>query len=398
MSWIFCQVGAREHYAVARALHRQQKLELLVTDMWLRAGNPLGRLKSRLRARFHLDLATANVFAPNFRSAVFELGAYCTGVRDWARIIARNEWFQNVGVERLSRIKCTNRPRTLVAYSYAALELFKFAHARGWRTVLGQIDAGSQEERIVAKLYNENSSLNSNWQPAPPEYWSRWQEECALADRIVVNSMWSHAALVAQGVPAARIRMVPLAYEPPQAASTFRRTYPAAFTPSRPLRALFLGQINLRKGAGPLLEAIRSLRGEPVEFVVVGPLQISIPRDLRDDPQVRWLGPVSREGTSRFYREADVFLFPTFSDGFGLTQLEAQAWKLPVIATRFCGDVVEDGRNGMLLSELNPCAIATTIRQCLRDPLLLQKFSANSEVAERFDLAHVGEQWLHIFE
>jgi len=220
----------------------------------------------------------------------------------------------------------------------------------------------------------------------------------ALADRIVVNSMWSHAALVAQGVSAARIKVVPLAYEPSQAASTFRRTYPTAFTRSRPLRALFLGQINLRKGAGPLLEAMRSLRGEPVEFVFVGPLQISIPRDLRDDPQVRWIGPVSREGTSQFYRDADVFLFPTFSDGFGLTQLEAQAWKLPVITTKFCGDVVEDEKNGMLLSELNPCAMTTTIRQCLRDPLLLHKLSANSEVAERFRLAHVGERWLHIFE
>jgi glycosyltransferase involved in cell wall biosynthesis len=67
---------------------------------------------------------------------------------------------------------------------------------------------------------------------------------------------------------------------------------------------------------------------------------------------VRWIGSVPREDAARFYRDADVFLFPTFSDGFGLTQLEAQAWKLPVIATKFCGDVVEDGKNGYLLPEI----------------------------------------------
>ena len=71
-------------------------------------------------------------------------------------------------------------------------------------------------------------------------------------------------------------------------------------------------------------------------------IQIAVPADLRDHPQVRWAGTVSREDTARYYRDADVFLFPTYSDGFGLTQLEAQAWKLPIIASVFCGAVVED--------------------------------------------------------
>ena len=50
----------------------------------------------------------------------------------------------------------------------------------------------------------------------------------------------------------------------------FRRKYPVKFTFSRPLRVLFLGQINLRKGIGPLLDAVRALRGEPIEFRIRG--------------------------------------------------------------------------------------------------------------------------------
>ena len=50
----------------------------------------------------------------------------------------------------------------------------------------------------------------------------------------------------------------------------FQRKYPAKFTLSRPLRVLFLGQINLRKGIGPLLDAVRTLRGEPIEFRIRG--------------------------------------------------------------------------------------------------------------------------------
>src|SRR5207249_3038181 len=111
----------------------------------------------------------------------------------------------------------------------------------------------------------------------------------------------------------------------------------------------------------PLLDAIRSLRGEAVEFWFVGPQQVPVPVDLQDNPQVRWFGPVRRSEASRFYREADVFVFPTFSDGFGLTQLEAQAWKLPIIATRFCGNVVINGHNGWLLGDITSSEIYRTI-------------------------------------
>ena len=118
-----------------------------------------------------------------------------------------------------------------MAYSYAALEIFKFARARGWRTVLGQIDPGLPEERIVARLYEEDADQRGSWQPPPPQYWSKWREECALADRIVVNSVWSQAALINEGVPAEKIKIIPLAYEEPKPNGGFRRKYPVKFTP-----------------------------------------------------------------------------------------------------------------------------------------------------------------------
>jgi glycosyltransferase involved in cell wall biosynthesis len=396
--WICCQLGAREHYAVARALHQHRALHLLLTDAWVRPTNLLRRLKPSLRARFHAELAAANVFAPNSSNIAFELRAKLAGLCDWQLIIARNDWFQKVAVARLSRMRPANTPRTLMAYSYAALKIFKLARARGWRTVLGQIDPGPPEERIVARLYEENAVHRGSWRPPPRRYWSSWREECALADRIVVNSAWSQAALLGEGVPADKIKVVPLAYDKPKSIRAFRREYPAEFTSSRPLRVLFLGQINLRKGVGPLLDAIRLLRGEPIEFWFVGPIQISIPSDLRDDPQVRWVGPVPHEHTARFYHDADIFLFPTFSDGFGLTQLEAQAWKLPIVATKFCGNVVENGRNGWLLPEVSPCVIAATMRRCRADPVRLQEFSTHSVLIERFALARIGEQWLRVLE
>jgi glycosyltransferase involved in cell wall biosynthesis len=403
--WICCQLGAREHYAVPRALHRQGALDLLLTDLWICPNNSLGSLTSRLRERFHPELAAAKVYAPNLGSIALEARCKLASLRSWPvhgsywqERIARNTSFQKAVTARLSRIDDADLSRTVMAYSYMALQIFRFAQARGWRTVLGQIDAGPPEERILERLHEAYPMYGRRPEGAPRRYWADWREECALADRIVVNSLWSQAALEAEGVPAAKIRVVPLAYDEPKPFGAFRRFYPASFTPSRPLRVLFLGQINLRKGIASLLDAIRLLQAEPVEFWLVGPIQVSIPADLRNHLRVRWIGPVSRAETARFYREADVFLFPTFSDGFGMTQLEAQAWNLPVIATKFCGDVVKDGNNGWLLSENSADAIAETLRRCLADPMILQEVSSRSVLTEQFGLPWIGQQWLHVFD
>ncbi|UPJ51727.1 glycosyltransferase [Bradyrhizobium sp. 200] len=397
-TWICCQIGAREHYAVPRALCCHQALGLLITDAWVRPGNPLGLLSAGLKARFHAELAEAEVYGPAVRSMAFELRARRSVQAGWPLVMARNRWFQQVALARLSQVVAGERAPVLMGYSYAAAELFAFARRKGWRTVLGQIDPGPVEEEIVAGLQAAAPRTGGDWTRAPAAYWSEWRRECALADRIVVNSSWSRDALLQEGVPADKIRIVPLAYERPPESLAFRRRYPSAFSRTRPLRVLFLGQVNLRKGVEPLLAAIRLLSDEPIEFTFVGPVQIAIPADLRNNRQVLWRGPAPRPATGQFYNDADVFLFPTFSDGFGLTQLEAQAWRLPIITTRFCGEVVEHGRNGWILPEITPQSIAEMLRECLRDPVRLQAASDLSGVDEKFGLVEVGREWMKVFD
>ncbi len=402
MRWICCQLGAREHYAVPRALRLHHALDSMVTDAWVAPGNVLGNFRRGLRERFHADLADAQVRHSTLRLLTFEAWARIRGLGGWERILARNEWFQQQAARRLPGSGTTGpRECVLFAYSYAAKDIFRFAKRRGWRTVLGQIDPGPPEERIVAALHSENPRWQADGQIAPPVYWEHWREECALADRIVVNSPWSERALLEEGVPPEKLRVVPLAYEPPAEAAGFSRQYPERFTAQRPMRVLFLGQVNVRKGMGPLLEAMRRLLTDeghlPIEFWFVGPIQIQVPEDLRHCPQIRWVGPVARGATASFFRDADVFLFPTFSDGFGLTQLEAQAWKLPVIASKSCGEVVDDGKNGVLLKEVSSGAIAEALRRCLTAPASLRDFSARAVSREQFGLSRIGQAMVGMF-
>jgi glycosyltransferase involved in cell wall biosynthesis len=392
--WICCQLGAREHYAIPRTLHQAGQLAHLLTDAWVPPQSPLNRLPTpilaHLRDRFHPDLAQASVHAFTGSLIGFELAQRIQKTSGRKRIIARNSWYQQQIIESLNSItpRLNSRP-TLFAYSYAALELFRYAKARGWHTILGQIDPGPVEEKLVLEEQARQPTYQSTWQPAPPYYWVNWQKECSLADRIVVNSLWSSQALQQVGIPANKIDIIPLAYQPPEQARDFIRTYPPAFSAERPLRVLFLGQIILRKGIAALLEAAELLRDQPIEFWLVGSQGVVRPSQVQDQDQVKWMGSVPRSAAAKYYQQADVFLFPTLSDGFGLTQLEAQAWKLPIIASRFCGEVVKDEISGLILEEVTGDAIANALQFCLNNPQRLEAFARATTNTFGFSLSQL---------
>src|SRR5207244_12917192 len=120
--------------------------------------------------------------------------------------------------------------------------------------------------------------LAAEWQAAPGEDSALGREECRRADRIGVSSEWSREALVRRRVPHEKTSVIPLAYEvirlpDHETMRPQKREYPDRFTFERPMRVLFLGLINLRKGVARLLEAARILRDEPVEFWMVGPVE-----------------------------------------------------------------------------------------------------------------------------
>jgi hypothetical protein len=464
MFFVF-QIGAREHYAIPRALHASGELAGLFTDFWMPPGQFFGRLPGarRLRDRWHADLGLAPVHAPNARMLAFELQQRLSGRRGWDAIVARNELFQRLAVQELAKVSdqgprtkdqgraagagprtkdasqaqdqglgtmhqapsipshltplatsgtarrssptdlrsptsdsCPLTPHsaaspsrstpmgtsgtarrsipTVFSYSYSALELFRYAKSRGWCTVLGQIDPGPEEQRIVAAERERYSHLASDWQPAPESYWENWRQEIGLADRIIVNSEWSRQCLLKEGVPEEKLEIVPLVYQngragpPGPPTCRQRREEAIGVSPVRPFHLLFLGQIILRKGIGRLLDAMRLLKDEPVELILAGPSEID-PSAWADLPRVRWLGQVQRSEVGQVYQNADGFILPTLSDGYALTQLEALSYGLPVIASKHCGEAVTHGRNGWILEDLEPETIAAAIRSAMTESL-----------------------------
>src|SRR5688572_31194185 len=101
--WLCCQLGAREHYVVPRALQQTGLLRELITDLWVRPGSALRSLRSGLAGRFHPSLSSARVTAMNLGALTFELGARVMGATGWRLITKRNDWFQQEVIDQLAR-------------------------------------------------------------------------------------------------------------------------------------------------------------------------------------------------------------------------------------------------------------------------------------------------------
>ncbi len=377
---IICvHIGARAHYLLPAALASQHKLEAVITDTWVKkawirkllAKFPMRLVKS-FSNRFNPAIDSTKVKHFSISFLINEVLLRFRHKGEWNLIIARNDAFQKKVLPIFLQLPAS----TVLGTSYTSLAVFNAAATRGQKKILFQIDPGLKEEKIVAAITAANAALfPTTWQKAPAAYWEDWKKECSLSDVIMVNSEWSRQGLIEEGIDAAKIKIVDLPYQVKEQHLQFNRVYPAAFTHERPLRCLFLGTLTLRKGIHIVLETAKLLEASPVEFIIVGHSEIN--ETLLDASNIKYKGLATRSETDNFYREADVFLFPTLSDGFGLTQLEAMAWQVPVIASTFCAPVVEHGKNGLTLQQNTAAALAAVISNFIQHPEQLKSLSEN---------------------
>lgn len=380
------------------ALHQEGKLSALLADSWVTAGEArlLKPLAQNVAARRSEKIPDALVRRANAGRFVYEARVRLQRMSPWDACMYRISWFGKWCANQVEALD----GRTVFSYSYNAQWPFEVARRKGMRCVLDLIDLAWMEEEITRRAAANYLALDLGQTiDAPKEYWDGLRREIKMADKIVVNSEWSKRNWIEAGVPAAKLVEIPLVYELAESSvgsnqssvNSLATRHPSPVTArNHRLRALFLGSVILRKGVGQLFDAIRMLKNEAVDFTFAGPIGVKIPDEVSQLPNVRSLGPVDKATAERLYRDSDVFLFPTLSDGFGLTQLEALGHSLPVIASTHCGQVVRDRVSGLVLSEVSPEAIADAIMQLVRDPDLLDQLKANARVPDKFHPKHLA--------
>jgi glycosyltransferase involved in cell wall biosynthesis len=156
------------------------------------------------------------------------------------------------------------------------------------------------------------------------------------------------------------------------------------FTPKRsgpsPLDkpyVLYMGSQDVRKNVPALIRAFGLIADEwpDLTLAIAGAPGSggSLFPDLQGPAQalgdrVRFLGRVSEAEKLALFRYAEVFVFPSLYEGFGLEPLEALACGCPVVCSNASSLPEIVGDAGLLVDPVDDAAIAAGMRQALRDP------------------------------
>lgn len=372
LRWTVAQIGAREHYAIPAGFEKAGRLRRLYTDIWTRLGKralKAGPLGARaLATRHHSAISGSKVTAFSTATLLKQFFYRSDGTRQDAYKYFEEfgQWFGKRVASHLANETWDRRRDVLMAFNTGALECIRVLNSQGVLSIVDQIDPGRVEEDLV----QEERSRFPGWATVPgripDSYFYRLEQEWTEASLVMVNSEWSKAALVKQGVPAEKIFVAPVIYD-------LNEEVPARPRHHRRLKALWLGQVIVRKGIQYVLEAAKALPN--VDFDIAGPVLIN-EHVVRDFPQnVRFLGRVSRDLTADLYRQSDLFILPTVSDGFAITQLEAMAQGLPVITTPNCGAVVTHEVDGLIVPARDGEAFTQAIARLDADRALLEAMS-----------------------
>lgn len=156
---------------------------------------------------------------------------------------------------------------------------------------------------------------------------------------------------------------------------------------------LFVGRLALEKAPDVLLRALALLPDIQFRLRIAGdgPMRKyleSLAAELQIAKRCKFLGNVIRKELASYYLSSDVVVLPSLTDAQPVVSLEAQLCGCPIVASDVGGipDVVEDGKNGLLVPPGNVVALSEAIRRICLDEKLRQKMSHESIItAERFD-------------
>lgn len=177
------------------------------------------------------------------------------------------------------------------------------------------------------------------------------------------------------------------------------------------LSLIFVGRLNGphgQKGVDILLKAIPLIIKEHnIMLNIIGTGSRAneykkLAKDLKVDNYVKFLGFVEHKKLPEYYANADLFVFPSRRESFGLVLVEAMAAGLPVVSTRVGAipEVVKDGETGILVPPNNPQKFAEAVNFLLDHPdkMQIMGMKGKERVKEYFTWDKVAKRVLKYYE
>jgi glycosyltransferase involved in cell wall biosynthesis len=223
-----------------------------------------------------------------------------------------------------------------------------------------------------------------------------------LPDGIVAISQKTRRDLIKCKVRPERIDVIPVGID-------LERIIKIAPAP-RTTDVLFAGRLIHEKRVDLLLNAIAIVKTE-VPMISCAIIGDGPERDALEDlaatlgleKNVIFTGFVDQDGLTAYMKASKVFVLPSVREGFGLVIIEANACRLPVISIRHemsaVRELVQDGVNGYLISEISPRDIAEAILKLVRDDALREQLAENGfEMSKRYAWSDISKSIIDTYK
>lgn len=278
----------------------------------------------------------------------------------------------------------------IYAYDEGAFETFRYAKGKGIKCFF---DLPIVHWRCYQSLLADEAKKNPEWAETlgvfgdRKEKLMRKDEELELADCIFVASSFTKESIL-KYYPhslSSPIKVIPYGFPNVYEERTYENNS------NRKLKFLYVGRLSQSKGLSYLFEAIDEYHDD-IELTIVGynsyPSCIALQNQLKKH---KYIGTLAHDNVLKEMRKADVLIFPSLFEGFGMVITEAMSQGTPVIATnRTCAiDFIRNGENGWLVEAGSTSSLISAINDVLmkKDKLaLIGKEAAKTAKLRSWDI------------
>lgn len=173
------------------------------------------------------------------------------------------------------------------------------------------------------------------------------------------------------------------------------------------IRVLYLSNLRPSKGTMEFLQMAKMVTTKfiNVKFILAGPTRsVSFEKEInsfiKDEKLCCFIdmpGAVYGSEKEKLFRDSDIFVFPTHHEAFGLVNLEALKWGLPVISTNVGAipEIIRHGVNGFIVPPKDSKLLTGYLMMLIEDSKLRTRMGkAGREIFEKFFTIHVYENRL----
>lgn len=256
---------------------------------------------------------------------------------------------------------------------------------RGYRELLESADIVHAFTPIVHRFFstplvahyhhwdNPSELLEYLYLPTSHSLWMRCYE---IADRIIAVSEYSADDLSSRGADRAKISVVPNGVD-----TNRLHPGPSSISFEYDPALLYVGPLEERKGIKYLIKSMPQIVEEypNAGLIIVGGGKKNDLENLTEQMDinhaVEFKGFIKEDVLADYYKSSDVFVFPSYLEGFGMVLIEAMACGLPVVSTTATAIPEVVGDAGILVPPKSVDPLSNAVLKVLEE-------SSNSEVSE----------------